>query len=88
MDRFSFLNAAHSQLIEDLYQQYLKFPDFLEPSWKAFFKALILHWRTTVMMKERTNCTNSVNAAPAVQQISQAAANGEVPEHIIKRIQG
>ena len=38
MDRFSFLNAAHSQLIEDLYQQYLKFPDSLEPSWKAFFQ--------------------------------------------------
>jgi 2-oxoglutarate dehydrogenase complex dehydrogenase (E1) component-like enzyme len=38
MDRFSFLNAAHSQLIEDLYQQYLKYPDSLEPSWKAFFQ--------------------------------------------------
>ena len=25
MDKFSFLNAAHSQLIEDLYQQYLKY---------------------------------------------------------------
>ncbi|KMQ71880.1 2-oxoglutarate dehydrogenase E1 component [Chryseobacterium koreense] len=38
MDKFSFLNAAHSQLIEDLYQQYQKFPDSLEPSWKAFFQ--------------------------------------------------
>ncbi|RST28267.1 2-oxoglutarate dehydrogenase E1 component [Chryseobacterium lacus] len=38
MDRFSFLNAAHSQLIEDLYQQYKKYPDSLEPSWKAFFQ--------------------------------------------------
>ena len=38
MDKFSFLNAAHSQLIEDLYQQYLKYPDSLEPSWKAFFQ--------------------------------------------------
>ena len=38
MDRFSFLNAAHSQLIEDLYQQYRKYPDSLEPSWKAFFQ--------------------------------------------------
>jgi len=38
MDRFSFLNAAHSQFIEDLYQQYLKFPDSIEPSWKSFFQ--------------------------------------------------
>lgn len=38
MDKFSFLNAAHSQLIEDLYQQYLKFPDSVEPSWKSFFQ--------------------------------------------------
>lgn len=38
MDKFSFLNAAHSQFIEDLYQQYLKFPDSIEPSWKAFFQ--------------------------------------------------
>lgn len=38
MDRFSFLNAAHSQLIEDLYQQFRKYPDSLEPSWKAFFQ--------------------------------------------------
>lgn len=38
MDRFSFLNAVHSQFIEDMYQQYLKYPDSLEPSWKAFFQ--------------------------------------------------
>lgn len=38
MDKFSFLNAAHSQLIEDLYQQYLQYPDSLEPSWKSFFQ--------------------------------------------------
>lgn len=38
MDRYSFLNAAHSQLIEDLYQQYQNYPDSLEPSWKAFFQ--------------------------------------------------
>lgn len=38
MDKFSFLNAAHSQLVEDLYQQYKKYPDSVEPSWKAFFQ--------------------------------------------------
>ncbi|QCX53803.1 2-oxoglutarate dehydrogenase E1 component [Elizabethkingia sp. JS20170427COW] len=38
MDRFSFLNAVHSQFVEDMYQQYLKYPDSLEPSWKSFFQ--------------------------------------------------
>ena len=38
MDNFSFLNAAHSGYFSDLYDQYLKDPDSLEPSWKAFFQ--------------------------------------------------
>ena len=38
MDKYSFLNAAHSQFIEDLYQQYIKYPDSIEPSWKSFFQ--------------------------------------------------
>ncbi|WP_018676360.1 2-oxoglutarate dehydrogenase E1 component [Riemerella columbina] len=38
MDKFSFLNAAHTQLIDSMYQQYLQYPDSLEPSWKAFFQ--------------------------------------------------
>ena len=38
MDRFSFLNTVHTGFIEDLYQQYLKNPDAVEPSWKSFFQ--------------------------------------------------
>ena len=38
MDNFSFLNAAHSGFFAELYEQYLKDPDSLEPSWKAFFQ--------------------------------------------------
>ncbi len=38
MDNFSFLNAAHSGFFSELYDQYLKDPDSLEPSWKAFFQ--------------------------------------------------
>ena len=38
MDRFSFLNTVHSGFIEDLYQQYLKEPDAVEPSWRSFFQ--------------------------------------------------
>ena len=38
MDNFSFLNAAHSAYFSEMYDQYLKDPDSLEPSWKAFFQ--------------------------------------------------
>lgn len=38
MDKYSFLNAAHSQHFADLYDQYLENPDAIEPSWRAFFQ--------------------------------------------------
>ncbi|MDM1406408.1 2-oxoglutarate dehydrogenase E1 component [Myroides sp. DF42-4-2] len=38
MDRFSFLNAAHTAFFADLYDQYLENPDSVEPSWRAFFQ--------------------------------------------------
>ncbi|MCC5917122.1 MAG: 2-oxoglutarate dehydrogenase E1 component [Cryomorphaceae bacterium] len=38
MDRFSFLGGVHADFVDELYQKYLKFPDSLEPSWRAFFQ--------------------------------------------------
>ena len=38
MDRFSFLGGVHSTFIDDLYELYLKSPDSVEPSWRAFFQ--------------------------------------------------
>lgn len=38
MDRFSFLNAAHTAFFADLYEQYLQSPDSVEPSWRSFFQ--------------------------------------------------
>lgn len=38
MDKFSFLNAAHTGFIADLYEQYLQNPDAVEPSWRSFFQ--------------------------------------------------
>ncbi|WP_283642821.1 2-oxoglutarate dehydrogenase E1 component [Croceibacter atlanticus] len=42
MDQFSFLNAAHTSYFADLYDQYLKYPDSVEPSWRAFFQGFDL----------------------------------------------
>lgn len=38
MDKYSFLNAAHTAYFADLYDQYLQNPDSIEPSWRAFFQ--------------------------------------------------
>lgn len=86
MDKFSFLNAAHSQLIEDLYQQYLKYPDAVEPSWKAFFQGFDF---ALEYYDENVPAAAEPKTAPAqqqqqVQQMAQAAAAGEVPEDIRK----
>ena len=38
MDKYSFLNAAHTACFADMYEQYQQDPDSVEPSWKAFFQ--------------------------------------------------
>ncbi|HET8752989.1 MAG TPA: 2-oxoglutarate dehydrogenase E1 component [Salinimicrobium sp.] len=38
MERFSFLNAASTAYFAELYDQYLQYPDSVEPSWRAFFQ--------------------------------------------------
>ncbi|WP_297985803.1 2-oxoglutarate dehydrogenase E1 component [uncultured Chryseobacterium sp.] len=76
MDKFSFLNAAHSQLIEDLYQQYLKYPDSLEPSWKAFFQGFDFALENYA--------EDEAYAVSAPAQISQAVSSGAVPDDILK----
>ena len=38
MDKYSFLNSAHTAYFAELYDQYLEDPDIVEPSWRAFFQ--------------------------------------------------
>ena len=38
MDKYSFLNSAHTAYFAELYDQYLQNPDAVEPSWRAFFQ--------------------------------------------------
>lgn len=60
MDRFSFLNAAHTAFFADLYDQYLQYPDSVEPSWRSFFQGF--------------DFANEYNGSP-VEQLSTAYAN-------------
>ncbi|MGA9213191.1 2-oxoglutarate dehydrogenase E1 component [Kaistella sp.] len=85
MDKFSFLNAAHSQLIEDLYQQYLKFPDSLEPSWKAFFQGF--DFALEAYGDDFGRNSEPSKVPTPVQLANQASANGQIPEDIQKEFQ-
>ncbi|KPM31291.1 2-oxoglutarate dehydrogenase E1 component [Croceitalea dokdonensis DOKDO 023] len=38
MDKYSFLNAAHTAFFGEMYEKYTKSPDSVEPSWRAFFQ--------------------------------------------------
>lgn len=77
MDRFSFLNAAHSQLIEDLYQQYLKYPDSLEPSWKAFFQGFDF-----ALENYGEEQLSHAEQRTVVQAANEAASQGLIPDDI------
>ncbi len=74
MDQFSFLNAIHPQQIAQLYDQYLKYPDSLEPSWRAFFQGFDFGLNESSETKEvslrdaDTNTTTKVKIPDNVQK--------------------
>lgn len=70
MDKYSFLNAAHSAFFADLYDQYLRSPDSVEPSWRAFFQGFDF------------GSENSEATAYAV--VDDNYISPEVPEHMQK----
>lgn len=72
MDRFSFLNAAHTAFFADLYDQYLESPDSVEPSWRSFFQGF--------------DFANEYNGGP-VEQLSNAYAGTGVSAAAIEGVQ-
>ena len=68
MDKFSFLNAAHTGFIADLYDQYLTNPDAVEPSWRSFFQGYDL-------ANENYSLTDNEETVPY---------SGEFPEEVKK----
>ena len=72
MDRFSFLNTAHIELIDSMYQQYLQSPDSIEPSWKSFFQGFDFALE---------NYGGSVQEVP--QMVQTTINTGAVPEDIL-----
>jgi 2-oxoglutarate dehydrogenase E1 component len=75
MDRFSFLNAAHTEFFAQLYDQYIENPDSVEPSWRSFFQGFDFGMATY----------NEENVADQMAQYSSnSVASGQVSEKVLK----
>ncbi len=75
MDRFSFLNAAHTEFFADLYEQYTESPDSVEPSWRSFFQGFDFGMTT---YNEEQAINQMANMA------SNAVQNGAASDKILK----
>ena len=75
MDRFSFLNAAHTEFFAQLYDQYLENPDSVEPSWRAFFQGFDFGMETY---------TEENPGAQIANYVANSTDNGQVSEKLQK----
>ncbi|MFD2517635.1 2-oxoglutarate dehydrogenase E1 component [Salinimicrobium flavum] len=75
MDKFSFLNAAHTAYFAELYDQYLQFPDSVEPSWRAFFQGFDF------------GVESSSNGQSTYVEVQKQGEPVEIPESVKKEFQ-
>ena len=85
MDRFSFLNAAHTQFFADLYEQYLQNPDSVEPSWRAFFQGFDFGMTTS---NEELSQEQTVHFTPNSSNSSQVSDKIQKEFNVLKLIDG
>ncbi|MEL7268029.1 MAG: 2-oxoglutarate dehydrogenase E1 component [Bacteroidota bacterium] len=79
MDKYSFLNAAHTSFFAELYDKYLTSPDSIEPSWRAFFQGYDFGMESSLEELDFTSADGSL-----------ALANGqtlEIPQSLQKEFQ-
>lgn len=74
MERFSFLNAASTAYFAELYDQYLQYPDSVEPSWRAFFQGFDF------------GMESSQNGEHIIEH-PQSGQSVEIPQNVIKEFQ-
>ncbi|WP_281323153.1 2-oxoglutarate dehydrogenase E1 component [Flavobacterium aestivum] len=90
MDRFSFLNAAHTEFFAQLYDQYLENPDSVEPSWRSFFQGFDFGM-TTYNEENSVTYTSSVapsNATPSALECAPISDKLQKEFKVIKLIEG
>jgi 2-oxoglutarate dehydrogenase E1 component len=79
MDRFSFLNAAHTAFFADLYEQYIENPDSVEPSWRSFFQGFDF---------AAADYGSGATEAAAVQQQTAPATQPSAPQAEVSNYSG
>ena len=79
MDKYSFLNTAHTSFFAELYDKYLTNPDSVEPSWRAFFQGFDFGVESSLDELDLP----SQDGGP----LEVIGANGEVPEKLHKEFQ-
>ena len=85
MDRFSFLNAAHTEFFAQTYDQYLLNPDAVEPSWRAFFQGF--DFGMTTYNEENTG-QQLANYASQTIDNGQASIKLQKEFNVLKLIDG
>ncbi len=75
MDKYSFLNTIHPSQLEDLYEQYLKYPDSIEPSLRAFFQGFDF------------GSESALNSAETISDSNRKPKDDESCDDIIKEFQ-
>ncbi len=85
MDRFSFLNAAHTEFFAQLYDQYLENPDSVEPSWRSFFKGFYFGMTT---YNEENPVAQLANFASTNTDVSLVSDKLQKEFNVLKLIDG
>ncbi|RNC91924.1 MAG: 2-oxoglutarate dehydrogenase E1 component [Allomuricauda sp.] len=80
MDKYSFLNAAHTSFFSELYEKYLTSPDSVEPSWRAFFQGFDFGLESSLDEFEITASENGQTAHVNGKQV-------EIPQSLQKEFQ-
>ena len=80
MDKYSFLNAAHTSFFAEMYERYLSSPDSVEPSWRAFFQGFDFGLESQL---DDLDIQASANGATAVLNGQQVA----IPQSLQKEFQ-
>ncbi|MBT8179141.1 MAG: 2-oxoglutarate dehydrogenase E1 component [Eudoraea sp.] len=79
MDKYSFLNTAHTSFFAELYDRYLTNPDSVEPSWRAFFQGFDFGMESALDEAGITSGATTVTLSDGEQV--------EVPEAVHKEFQ-
>ncbi|UQD55775.1 2-oxoglutarate dehydrogenase E1 component [Flavobacterium sp. K5-23] len=85
MDRFSFLNAAHTEFFAQLYDQYTENPDSVEPSWRGFFQGFDFGMAT---YNDENPAVYAANAASGAVDSSLISEKLQKEFNVLKLVEG